>query len=125
MYGRFNGQFSLDPKGLRPGEAILGGASYTVGPLVVGVQYLNYTSAGDVGNANAGRNRLETGVAAGATYSLAPGLSLFASYLYSERRQSGYDFITGQGVSAAAPNGVRFNNKVTSQILSIGTGFSW
>ena len=125
MYGRYNGQWSLDPKGLRPGEAILGGASYTVGPLVVGVQYLNYTSAGDIGNANAGRNRLETGVAAGATYSLAPGLSLVASYLYSERRQSGYDFITGQGVSAAAPNGVRFNNKVTSQILSIGTLFSW
>ncbi len=125
MYGRYNGQWSLDPKGLRPGEAILGGASYTVGPLVVGAHYLSYKSAGDIGNAFAGRTRREQGIAAGGTYSLAPGLSLFVSYLFSERKQPGYDFITGQGVSAAAPNGVRFNNKVTSQILSIGTGFSW
>ena len=125
MYGRYNGQWSLAPKGVRPGEAFLIGASYTVGPLVFGAHYLDYRSAGDIPNAAAGRNRREQGIAAGATYSLAPGLSLFASYFINQRNQPGYDFITGQGVSATAPNGVRFNNKVTGQVFALGTGFSW
>lgn len=125
QFGRFNGQWSLVPKGLPNGEAFLVGASYTFGPVIVGAHYLNYLSAGDTGNAFAGRLRREQGIAAGATYSLAPGLSLFASYLYNERKQPGYDFVTGQGVSAAAPRGVSFNNKVTSQLFAIGTAFSW
>ena len=33
QFGRFNGQWQLAPKGVADGEAILGGASYTVGPL--------------------------------------------------------------------------------------------
>ena len=125
QYGRFNGQWSLEPKGVADGEAILGGFSYTVGPVVVGAHYLNYKSAGDIGNAVQGRERREQGVAAGATYSLAPGLSLFASYVYNERKQNGFNFVTGQGVTAAAPQGNGFSNKVTSQVFAIGTGFSW
>ena len=125
QYGRFNGGWSLVPKGLRPGEAWLVGASYTVGPVVFGAHYLQYLSAGDTGNAYAGRNRREEGFAAGGTYSVAPGLSIFASYVWSQRQQSGYDFITGQGVSAATPTGTRFNNKVTGQVYTLGTSFSW
>jgi len=123
--GRVNGQWALVPRGLVNGEAMLGGFSYTYGPLIVGAHYLVYTSAGDVGNAANGRQRREQGVAAGGTYSLAPGLSLFLSYLWSKRRQNGYDFVTGQGVNTANPGGVRFNNKVTSQLISLGTAFSW
>jgi len=125
MYGRFNGQWSLEPKGVADGEAILGGFSYTAGPVVVGAHYLNYKSAGDIGNAAQGRERREQGVAAGGTYSLAPGLSLFASYVFNERKQNGYNFVTGQGVSAATPNGNAFSNKVTSQIFALGTSFTW
>ena len=125
QFGRFNGQWSLTPHGLADGEAILGGFSYTYGPIIVGAHYLDYKSAGDVGNAANGRQRREKGVGAGGTYSLAPGLSLFLSYLWSERKQNGYDFVTGQGVSATSPGGTLFNNKVTSQLISLGTAFSW
>jgi len=125
QFGRFNGQWSLVPKGLPSAEAILFGASYTIGPVVVGAHYLNYESAGDTGNAFFGRKRREQGIAAGGTYSLAPGLSIFVSYDYNERKQAGYNFITGQGVSATAPRGNAFNNKVTSQIFGVGTSFSW
>ena len=125
-FGRFNEVVGvLVPKGLSNTEAFLGGASYTVGPLIVGAHYLNIKSPGDVGNAYFGRNRYEWGIAAGGTYSLAPGLSLFASYLYSDRKQSGYDFITGQGVSSTTPGGNPNSNKVTSQVFAVGTGFSW
>ena len=125
-FGRFNEAMgTLVPKGLRDTQAFIAGASYTVGPVIVGAHYLNILSPGDTSNAYFGRNRYEQGVAAGATYSLAPGLSLFASYVFSERKQSGYNFITGQGVSAATPGGNRFSNKVTGQVFAVGTGWSW
>ncbi len=126
QFGRYNGAVGgLVPKGLPDGEALLIGASYTAGPLVFGAHYLYEKSAGDVGNAYFGRQRKEQGIAAGATYSLAPGLSLFASYLYGERKQNGYNFITGQGVNAASPGGNPYSNKITSQVFAVGTGFSW
>jgi len=125
QFGRFNNQWDLLPKGLPDSEAWLVGGSYTVGPLIVGAHYLNYINSGDLGNAAFGRRRLESGFAAGGTYSIAPGVSLFLSYLWGERRQNGYNFITGQGVTAATPNGNPLNNKVTSQLISLGTAFSW
>ena len=125
QFGRFNGQWSLAPKGLADGEAWLAGASYTFGPVIVGAHYLDYKSAGDAGNAYFGRQRRETGLAAGATYSLAPGLSLFLSYLYTQRKQSGFNFTTGAGVTAGNTAGNAANNKVTAQLISIGTSFSW
>ena len=125
QFGRMNGQWSLVPKGLQDSQAMLAGFSYTYGPFIVGAHYLQYLSAGDPGNAYFGRNRREEGVAAGGTYSLAPGLSLFASYLWNERKQSGYNFITGQGVTAANPSGNPFSNKVTGQVFALGTSFSW
>jgi len=125
QFGRFNGQWSLVPKGLPDGEAWLFGASYTVGPVIVGAHWLDYKSAGDAGNAFAGRVRREQGLAVGGTYSLAPGVSIFLSYLYGERKQNGYNFITGQGVTAASPQGNPNNNKLTVNALSLGTAFSW
>ncbi len=76
-------------------------------------------------NAFRGRERTENGVAAGATYSLAPGLSLFLSYIWTERKQNGFDFATNTGVTATAPNGTFTHNKVTAQVIGVGTGFSW
>ena len=126
MYGRINGQWGLTVKGVPSSEAWLAGASYTIGPVVFGAHYLNYKTPGDIPNATQGRLRLEQGVAAGATYALAPGVSLFASYVFSERRQNGYNFVTGQsGVSAANPGGNAFSNKVTSNLFGVGTSLSW
>ncbi len=125
QFGRFNGQWGLAPKGLADGEAILVGASYTLGPVVVGAHALNYKSAGDSANAFFGRQRVERGIAAGATYSLAPGLSLFLSYLFTERRQNGYNFVTGATATAANTAGASGSNKVTAQLISLGTAFSW
>ena len=125
MFGRLNGQWSLVPKGLPDAEAALVGASYTMGPVIVGAHYLYYKSAGDIGNATQGRLRTERGLAVGGTYALAPGVSLFLSYLYQQRQQNGFNFVTGQGVTAATPGGNAFSNKVSSNIVSLGTAFSW
>jgi hypothetical protein len=93
--------------------------------VIVGGHALYYKSAGDLGNAANGRQRSELGLALGGTYSLAPGVAIYLSYIYSERKQNGFNFITGQGVTAASPGGNPFSNKVQSQFLTVGTGFSW
>ncbi len=123
--GRFNGQWNLSPKGVTGGEAFVVGTSYTIGPVIAGASYVNYKSAGDITSSFLGRQRREIGIAAGATYAVAPGLSVFLSYLYQERKQNGFNFLTGQSASLAAPQGNAFNNKVTSNLLAVGTSFQW
>ena len=92
---------------------------------MVGAHYLKYWSAGDLGNAFQGRQRQEQGAAYGGTYSLAPGVSLFLEGGWQQRKQNGYNFITGEGLAAATPGGNAFNNKLSSQINAIGTSFTW
>ena len=125
QFGRFNGSWGLAARGLPGGEAWLAGASYTTGPLVVGAHYIDYKSAGDNANAALGRQSREQGVAAGGTYSLAPGVSVYASYLWTQRKQNGLDLITGQGVTATSQAGTLSNNKVTGSLVAIGTSFEW
>ncbi len=139
LVGRYNvagggGYGALLAKGQPNSNAVIVGASYTIGPVVVGAHVLRSQSQGDqttatnrggtgtavvaTGTTVLGGQRVETGVAAGATYSLAPGLSLFASYVYEERKQNGFNFISG-----ASNNGN--NNKVVGQVFAVGTGFAW
>ena len=125
-FGQFNGNVGVTlPQGYSNGEAWLAGASYTIGPLVVGAHYLYNKSAGDLSSDYFGRQRTEQGVAAGATYTVAPGLSLFLSGLWNVRKQNGYNFLTGAGMSAANPNGDPNNNKITASLFYAGTQFSW
>ena len=119
--GRFNGQWSLDPKHGAEGLAWIYGASYTVGPLVFGASWIDYSSQGDV-NVSAKNQRREFGAAAGATYSLAPGIALFLSYVWDQRKQAGVNFVTGADTPAT---GGGSNNKIRAQALAVGTGLSW
>ncbi|MDT7952216.1 MAG: porin [Acetobacteraceae bacterium] len=125
--GRYNGNVANTlPSGLQGSNAWLAGASYTFGPVIVGASYFVSQSAGDLGNAFFGRQRREVGVAAGGTYALAPGISIFLSYLYGERKQNGYDFVSGAGVSAATgAGGTATGNKINVSGVSLGTAFSW
>lgn len=126
MVGRYGNTIAdLEPAGFQHSESSLVGASYTVGPLIFGAHALVQTTPGDLGNAYFGRIRRQGGVAAGATYALAPGVSLWLSGLYYERKQNGFNFVTGQGVTATAPAGNAFSNKISGSIIAVGTGFSW
>ena len=111
--GRYNGSFNLIPKNVDDGQLWIAGASYTMGPVIVGAHYLDQQTAGTVSQALLGRQRRENGVAAGATYALAPGLSLYASYVYGVRRQNGVDF-NGAGSS-----------KTVVSVAGLGTSLSW
>jgi hypothetical protein len=61
--------------------------------------------------------RVERGLALGATYNLAPGLQLIGSYLYGTRHQGDFNFATG----AVGPA----NNNVQSELLSAALLVKW
>lgn len=126
QYGNFNGgSWNIAPRGLPKGQSFLLGASYTNGPVVVGAHYLNSQTAGDAISAFLGRQRFEWGVAAGGTYTVAPGLAFYLSYNYVFRRQNGFNFVTGQNTGTVTGAGNAYNNSINSQIFALGTSFSW
>lgn len=122
--------YQLEPDGGSNAIAWMAGAEYTAGPLIVGASFFRTTQTGDIpGGIDAGSGATITsaglttgqqqndGVAAGLTYTLVPGVSLFADYLYGVREQGGYDFETGN----AGTN----NNQVQSQLFGVGTQIQW
>jgi hypothetical protein len=138
--GRSNGQWNLAPTGSSDALAWLAGASYTFGPVVVGASYYTYYSPGASGPLGSGfgvtgasnlgfsplvGQRRERGVAAGGTYSVAPGLALFLSYLWGDRKENGFDFLSGQTSTPLSPNLGANHNYVHSQVLTLGAGLSW
>ncbi len=153
--GRYNAQAgggfgALIAKGQPNASALIVGSTYTIGPIIFGAHYMRSFSEGDQATATGfnpangvrlpttgtsgavtGGQRLEQGVAAGATYSLAPGVALYASYIWEKRRQTGYDFLTGGqngvvGSTLAAANGVKgVGNKTDASVFALGTSFAW
>ena len=121
-YGRFTGSaFSLAASGTPDSQAWLGGASYTAGPFVVGVQYVDYQYVGNIAATLANRQKRDVAASAGATYSLVPGVTLFASYIYQQTRQYGVNQVTGETTG----NGAALHNKESSNVFGLGTSFRW
>ncbi|GAB0118998.1 porin [Acidisoma sp. 7E03] len=122
--------FQLEPDGGTAAIGWLGGAQYTTGPITVGASYFVFNTTGDLpGGIDAGSGatitsaglttgqQVNDGFAAGATYTLVPGVSLFVDYDYGWRHQGGYDFETGKaGVD---------HNTVQAQLFGVGTQIQW
>lgn len=133
MYGRDNGQWSLQPKGGQNMFAGLIGSSYTVGSNVIGFQVLHTEDAGSWtdtnttgAGANVGKVRNQFGVALGDTFTLAPGAFLFIDYLYGTRHQAGVDLLSGTISGTSSANGfVKTNNNTRAQAFFVGTMFRW
>ena len=101
----------------------IAGGQYTFGPIVVGANYYAYdsgefkaTQAAD-GVSGPGGNLHGYGVAAGGTYTLAPGASIFLEYLFGEQHARNIDII--QETSST------LHNRVRSQGFGIGSAFKW
>lgn len=149
--GDYNRGFAPAPKGTDGALAWLVGASYTTGPIIVGGHYWEFTSPGAFvpGNVqqatpfvsstfNVGKEQKERGLALGATYAVAPGFSIFLSYIWGDRHQDGVNLLTGEratgrsatanpatGASFTTNAGGLFKNTITVQAVSIGTQLRW
>jgi hypothetical protein len=121
--------FQLEPDGGTNALGWMAGAQYALGPVVFGASFYRFTQTGDLpGGIDAGSGatingglttgqQQNNGVAAGLTYTLVPGVNLFADYLYGTRQQGGYDFATG--------NAGDDHNNVQSQLFGLGTQIQW
>jgi predicted porin len=92
-FGPYNRGFAALPKASPNRNAFSWqlGAAYTIGAITVGAAYHELRTEGDLG-AGTGKQK-DQGFGIGASYALAPGLALFAEYIYSKVSESGRDFI--------------------------------
>jgi hypothetical protein len=116
-YGNENGLWYLQPTGGTHEQAYMAGAQYTIGPVVAGASFFNNWDQGDYTAPKTEGQRNQYGLAAGGYYALTSGLGFFLSYLYGERKQSGYDFLAGTAGTA--------HNKVHAQVAGLGISLQW
>lgn len=90
--------YSFKPRGDRDAFAYIVGATYTVGPYVLGAYYFDNQTAGNYtpGKKEA-RTLNEDGIAAGANYVVGKDMSLFLQYLYGQRHQPGNTALDASG----------------------------
>jgi hypothetical protein len=119
--------FAFKPKGARDGFTYIVGASYVIGPYVLGASFYDGQTAGayypGITTKVAGttfkmaRTLSEYGIAAGANYVISPNLSLFAQYEYGHKHQPGNSAIDVSSNFNAAPA-----EKGDGQVTAIATG---
>jgi Gram-negative porin len=99
------------------------GASYAVGPFIVGASFINESFQGAWnGNAQTGAGNTlglehDIGVSAGASYDWAPGATLYVDYLWGTRHQANHDFFANTTGTS--------NNNTRAEGLVIGQNFRW
>jgi hypothetical protein len=118
--GQVEDGYAFKPKGGRDALAYIIGASYVVGPYVVGASYFNSQSNGAYvpGGKVIARTLSEYGVAVGANYVISPNLSLFTQYEYGHRHQPGNAY----GVTRVPAN---LHGNAQGQAIAIGATLKW
>jgi len=114
--GAMNGQLATRPSGGANMNAWLVGAQYQTGPLTIGTVFASINSQGAVAMTGLSQ-RQEYEFNVGGSYALAPGLVVFADYIYQNRKQSGWNFATNT-VGAA-------NNQIQGQGFVLGSQVTW
>ncbi len=112
------GPLALKPTGGVKEHQIVGGVTYKNGPLSLGVQ-VNKTMSQGAAQLTGISQRNEFAIAAGGNYVLAPGLNIFAEYVYAQRHQGGFNFVTAASAAGTATRDGK------GQALVLGTSMSW
>jgi hypothetical protein len=110
--GRLNGQLALAPQGGAPEVAFVAGLKYVTGPLTVGIEAEEAWYQGSVQLTGLSQRRARA-FTFGGVYTVAPGFSVFAEYLYETVHQAGFNMNTNA-------NGSPFNNTAESQGFLLG-----
>lgn len=128
--GKFGPDLTPLPSGGGNTEAWVVGGSYTIGPWIFGASYYGFSSGytqatstdcGTVGFASCGSTN-GYGLAAGGTYTIAPGASLFLEYLYGHQHANGVNLVDGTTNTSTDPY---FGSNTRAQAFGIGTAFKW
>jgi hypothetical protein len=134
--GQVEDGYAFKPKGARDAFAYIIGASYVMGPFVLGGSFFDSQTAGayvpgatyTVGTKKyaLGKTLNEYGLAVGGNFVLSPHLSLFAQYMYDHRHQIGNAGLDVSNSSTAASTAAE-TKKGTSEanVLAAGATFKW
>jgi hypothetical protein len=123
LFGDFNNQVQLQPKGGVSAVAWLGGVAYVNGPWQAYTSYYNYQYQGACDTQSSGTScgpigqRYDDAFFVGGQYAIAPGLNAYAEYLYGQSHQGGVNLLNG-GFSGE-------NNNVHIQSFIVGTRVQW
>jgi len=111
MIGDYNGILALKPKGAPGAKGWGAGVKYANGPFTIGGVYSQFDSQGDVALTGV-TQRHEQVVDLAGTYTAAPGLTMYAEYVYGTRYQGGENFGAG-------------SDHVRAQTFLVGTVMKW
>ena len=114
--GQMNGQLGLQPKGGAPLVGVLAGVKYVAGPFTVGVVGEEYWEQGNVNLSGITQLRAR-GIDVAGSFTVAPGFTVFAEYLWNDQTQGARNFVTGAVGTAAGSN---LNNNVRGQGFLVG-----
>lgn len=93
------------------------GVRYNIGPFAVGVAYHEASYEGSQAVAADAKDK---GLGIGASYAVAPGVNLFAEYLWGTREEAGVNLRT----SSSAANAT-LDNKFTTNVFGVGISLNW
>ena len=114
--GQMNGQLGLQPKGGAPLFGVLAGVKYVAGPFTVGVVGEEYWEQGNVNLSGITQLRAR-GIDVAGSFTVAPGFTVFAEYLWNDQTQGARNFVTGAVGTAAGSN---LNNNIRGQGFLVG-----
>ena len=120
--GNINGQLALQPQGGATQLGYLARCEIRERPVDGGHRRRGILGTGHTCSLTGLSQRRARGLSTGASYTVAPGFTVFGEYLYGDQYQSGNNFLTGAtGIGAAGrANGAEFNNNVKGQTFLIG-----
>jgi hypothetical protein len=110
--GQMNGLLGLQPKNGAPLFGYLLGAKYVAGPLTVGIVGEEFWEQGNVNLVGITQLRARA-IDVAASYTVAPGFTVFAEYLWNDQYQGDRNFLTGAIGSGA-------NNNIKGQGFLVG-----
>jgi hypothetical protein len=115
--GAVNGQLAPRPSGGSMANGWVAGILYSTGPYKIGISAEVFDTQGAAQLAGLTQRR-EWAIDPAVTYAVAPGMLAFAEYIYQQRSQNGFNFVTSAAGSLA------YNN-VKGQGFLLGTAIYW
>jgi hypothetical protein len=121
--GQVEDGYAFKPKGARDAFGYIIGASYVLGPYVLGASFYDEQSSGAYvpGSKTVGKTLSEYGAAVGGNYVIGPNLSLFAQYEYGHKHQIGGTY----AVSATSGAATIARNNLQVNALAAGLTLKW
>ena len=115
--GQYNETMALEPQNGSGAQAWSINAMWTGGPWTAGVTYYQFDDQGAVALSGFSQQHQDA-LGIGGNYQAAPGLQFYAEYIYGQKHQGGFNYITGT-------SGSPFNNDVHTQAFLVGTLIGW